>query len=76
MSVYTVVFVGSTPLGGLIIGAVASAVSVTAALALGGAACVIVGGIGFAWLHRIRVRGPLAAGAGVTSSAATDVAAG
>ena len=54
VSVYTVVFVGSTPLGGLITGAVASALGVAAALAAGGVACIAVGALGVAWLKRIR----------------------
>jgi MFS family permease len=56
MSVYTVVFVGSTPLGGVLIGAIASALGVAVALAVGGAACVGIGVAGALWLHRIRAR--------------------
>jgi MFS family permease len=56
MSVYTVVFVGSTPIGGLLAGGIASAMGVPVALAVGGAACVVVGSAAYAWLHRMHVR--------------------
>ena len=56
MAVYTTVFVGSTPVGGLLIGALASALGVAVALAIGGAACVVIGAVAFAWLGRIRER--------------------
>ena len=39
ISVYTTVFVGSTPLGGLLMGWIASAWSVDAAIAVGGLGC-------------------------------------
>jgi MFS family permease len=54
MSAYTVVFVGSMPLGGLVSGALASWLGVGAALAIGGLGCVAVGILAFAWLGRIR----------------------
>ena len=54
MSVYTVVFVGSTPLGGLLIGAIASALGVAVALAVGGATCVVVGAVGDVWSSWMR----------------------
>ncbi len=56
VSVFTTVFVGSTPIGGLLMGGVASALGVGAAMALGGVACVVVGGTAFVWLTRIRGR--------------------
>jgi len=56
MSVYTTVFVGSTPIGGLATGAVASAVGVPAAVALGGAISVVAGLAGAVWLRSIRAR--------------------
>ena len=56
MSVYTVVFVGSTPVGGLLAGGIASAMGVPVALAVGGSACVIIGAGAYVWLHRMRVR--------------------
>ncbi len=54
ISVYTTVFVGSTPLGGLISGWLASRFGVDVALAIGGVASAIVGVAALAWLRRIR----------------------
>ena len=76
MSVYTVVFVGSTPVGGLIIGAIASAMGVAMALAVGGASCVAVGVLGMAWLHRMRARDRLEVERRVRAQGTPDVVAG
>ena len=76
MSVYTVVFVGSTPLGGLLIGAIASALGVAMALAVGGASCVAVGAVGYAWLSRIRARERLGPAGATTATGTTDVVPG
>ncbi len=65
LSVYTTVFAGSTPFGGLLMGWIASAFGVDAALVVGGAVSAIMGVIAFAWLRRIRARGVLVAGAEV-----------
>jgi predicted MFS family arabinose efflux permease len=54
ISVYTTVFVGSTPIGGLLMGWMASAFSVEASLIVGGIGCLVVGSLSFAWLRRIR----------------------
>jgi MFS family permease len=54
MSVYTTVFAGSTPIGGLLAGALASAYGVPVSIAVGGAGSLIVGLVGFAWYRRIR----------------------
>jgi MFS family permease len=56
ISVYTTVFVGSTPVGGIIVGWLASRYGVDASLAVGGIACVLTGGVGFLWLRRINGR--------------------
>lgn len=61
MSVYTTVFAGSTPVGGLLMGWVASRFGVDVSLAAGGIACVLVGLAGAAWLRRIRARTAAAA---------------
>jgi len=53
MSVYTTVFAGSTPIGGLLTGVLASAVSVPFAIAVGGAGSLIVGLAGYAWYRRM-----------------------
>jgi hypothetical protein len=76
MSVYTVVFVGSTPLGGLLIGSIASAMGVAVALAVGGLACVAVGMVGIAWLKRIRTRDVTIGASAVVPATTPDVAAG
>ena len=56
MSVYTTVFVGSSPIGGLLVGWIASNAGVEVALALSGLACMVAGAAGLAWLGRIRDR--------------------
>jgi MFS family permease len=43
MSVYTTVFAGSTPIGGLLMGAIASKFGVGEAFLVGGVVCVVVG---------------------------------
>src|SRR5258705_9945891 len=54
MSVYTTVFAGSVPVGGLLMGAIASAWSVPLALFIGGVLSLIVGVAAWFWLARIR----------------------
>ncbi len=54
MSVYTTVFAGSTPIGGLIAGAIASALGPAAAIGIGGALTFLVGGVAFLWLRAHR----------------------
>ena len=49
MSVYTTVFSASIPIGGLAMGAVASAFGVPVAIALGGALSVVIGLGALAW---------------------------
>jgi MFS family permease len=73
MSVYTVVFVGSTPVGGLIAGSIASAWGVPMALALGGGACVAVGAAAYVWLHRIHVRERLVPPTAVAGTSPADI---
>jgi MFS family permease len=79
ISVYTTVFVGSSPVGALVAGWIASGYGVEASLAVSGVACVLVGAAASAWLRRIRARGPgsvagpaapATAGAGVSSGRA------
>jgi hypothetical protein len=62
ISVYTTVFVGSTPVGGLIIGFIASRFGVDMSLLVGGLACVATGGLGLVWLRRINARKPARTG--------------
>jgi MFS family permease len=52
ISVYTTVFAGSTPIGALFAGALASRWGAVAALAVGGALTVAVGAAALLWLHR------------------------
>jgi hypothetical protein len=66
-----VVAVGSSPLGGLIVGWIASNAGVETSLVLSGLACMIVGAGGLVWLRRIRERRSAA-----TADAASPVEAG
>lgn len=74
MSVYTTVFAGSTPIGGLFAGSLASAVSVSASLIVAGVLCVAIGLAAVVWLRRIRGRGvaqaSLLEGAGLEAAVA------
>ncbi len=54
LSVYTTIFAGSTPVGALIAGAIASGWGAAAALLVGGAGTVLVGAAGILWLRRHR----------------------
>lgn len=56
ISVYTTVFVGSTPLGGLLMGWIASSWSVETSLAVGGIGSLVAGLAVFVWLRRIQAR--------------------
>jgi len=62
MSVYTTVFVGSSPIGGLLMGGIASKFGVDVSLAVGGVACAVLGLIAFWWLRRIPASGLLRTG--------------
>lgn len=54
MSVYLVVFDGTAPIGGLIMGAIASSAGVAVALWIGGGLSAIAGLVAAIWLGRIR----------------------
>jgi MFS family permease len=54
MSVYTTVFAGSTPIGGLLVGSVASAFGIPVAVAVGGAGSIVIGLAGYVAWRRIR----------------------
>jgi MFS family permease len=54
ISVYTTVFVGSTPIGGLVVGWIASVYGVEVSLAVGGIGSLVTGAIALLWLRRIR----------------------
>jgi MFS family permease len=51
MSVYTTVFAGSTPVGGLVAGAIASSFGAAVAIGVGGVASVLIGLGAIAWLR-------------------------
>jgi len=70
MSVYTTVFAGSVPVGGLLAGWVASRWGVGAAFAMGGVATLTIGVAAWFWVMRIRAAKLLA------PQAPTPVAAG
>ena len=61
MSVYTTVFAGSTPVGGLMMGWIASRFGIVEAMVLGGVACAIVGFGAFAWVRRSHAETVIAA---------------
>ncbi len=56
ISVYTTVFVGSTPLGALAMGWIASTYGVPASFAVAGIGCLVTGAIALPWLARIQAR--------------------
>ena len=62
MGVYTTVFAGSTPIGGLATGVLASAYSIALACVVGGVLSIAVatGGILYAFRHPKDVRSPVA----------------
>jgi len=57
MSVYTTVFAGSSPIGGVFAGSLASIYSVSTSLLVAGVACVLTGLVAIVWLGQIRARG-------------------
>ena len=60
MAVYTTVFAGSTPLGGLAFGAIASVAGVSAAILVGGVAALVIGVVAtiIAWRWGLLGRSP------------------
>ncbi len=67
ISVYTTVFVGSTPIGGLFMGWVASSFGVEVAVALSGVGALAAGAASLVWLRRIQRR----RGVALTAAAST-----
>ena len=53
MSVYTTVFAGSVPIGGLLMGALASSVGIPLAIGIGGALSLATGLVALVWWRRI-----------------------
>jgi len=52
MSVYTTIFAGSTPIGGPVMGGIASLFGIAISLAVGGVLSLAVGGGALAWMRR------------------------
>ena len=52
MSFYTTIFAGSTPIGGLLMGAIASGLGIAVAMVVGGVLSLAVGVVAFAWIRR------------------------
>src|SRR5262245_31399225 len=78
MSVYTTVFAGSVPFGGLVIGAIAPSWGVSPALVIGGVLCAGFGLLAIPWYRRIAGaqlgnRRVALAGAGGAAVAAADI---
>ena len=61
MSVYLTVFAGTSPIGGLLFGALAANAGAQAAIAIGGAISAVAAVVGFVWLARLQKAAPLAA---------------
>lgn len=55
MSVYTTVFAGSVPVGGIAMGALASVAGIPVAIAVGGILSLVTGVAAFVWWRRLRV---------------------
>jgi MFS family permease len=76
MSVYTTIFSGSVPAGGLVMGAVASSFGVPVALAIGGGIALAIGLAAIPFLRRIERSQPaLAAGRRPTPAVVAEAAA-
>ena len=56
MSVYTTVFSASMPVGGLLMGAIASTLGILEAIAIGGVLSLVTGVVALVWYRRIRSR--------------------
>jgi MFS family permease len=67
MSVYTTVFSASMPIGGLLMGAIASALGILEAVAIGGVLSLLTGAAALAWYRRIRDAGGPEAVAGASA---------
>lgn len=74
MSVYTTVFAGSTPVGGLLTGAIASSFGAAIAIAVGGAASLLTGLGAISWLRGRPMRPPKAARVPETAALADSIA--
>ena len=73
MSVYTTVFAGSVPVGGLLMGAIASAGGAPLALAIGGVTTTAIGLGAWVWVRRIRAAEARERGASSASAVPTAI---
>jgi MFS family permease len=69
MSVYTTVFSASMPIGGLLMGAIASTLGILEAIAIGGVLSLLTGVVAFVWYRRIRSREGAQAGVATVDDA-------
>ncbi|MFI5226151.1 MAG: MFS transporter [Candidatus Limnocylindrales bacterium] len=67
MSVYLTVFAGTSPIGGLLFGALAANAGAQAAIAIGGGISAIAAVLGFVWLARLQKAASIAAPVAATS---------
>ena len=74
MSVYTTVFSASMPVGGLLMGVIASTVGILEAIAIGGVLSLLTGVVALAWYRRIRSRERDEAAAAAAEAATTTEA--
>jgi MFS family permease len=74
LSVYTTVFAGSFPIGGLVTGAIASTFGASVAIGLGGAASLVTGLAGIRWLRGRTMRPPVIVRTAASGSAVERVA--
>jgi MFS family permease len=70
MSVYTTVFSASMPVGGLLMGVIASSVGILEAIAIGGVLSLLTGVVAFVWYRRIRSSERAEAGAATAPATA------
>ena len=73
MSVYTTVFSASMPIGGLLMGVLASSIGILEAIAIGGVLSLLSGLAALVWYRRIRSREAAAAGATAEETMAAAV---
>jgi MFS family permease len=76
MSVYTTVFAGSSPLGGLLMGGIASSFGPAQAMVVGGVASALTGIGAIAWLRRARTTMPTVAVTRASAGAGVEAATG
>lgn len=75
MSVYTTVFSASGPIGGLLMGVLASTLGIAIAIAIGGALSLLTGIVAIVWYRRIRAGERLERTLAASTAAGTDAVA-